>query len=122
MEIKEKCILNLRLKNELDYLLDHLMKCMSHLPKYWYNLKNFTHNLHAVYRLLNKFLKIYRYGSTAQRCEYHNLVYGPRSIVQNITISSHLLKFIDLQLAWICVCTRLSNDLKLHKDAAFVYR
>ena len=105
MDIKEKHLLNFRLKQELDVLLAELIKCMSYLPNYWYNFKNFTHNLHAVYRLLNKFLQIYEHGSTAQRCDYHNLVYGPRSVVQNMTIPRHLLKFIDLQLSWIWVCT-----------------
>ena len=122
MDIKEKHLLKLRLKQELDVLLAELTKCMSYLPNYWYNLKIFTHNLHAVCRLLNMFLQIYRHGSTAQRCDYHNLVYGPRSVVQNMAISSHLLKFIDLQLSWVWVCTQMSNDIKLQNNAMFVYK
>ena len=83
MEMKETRLLNLQLKEELDYLFAELTRCMTYLPHYWYNLKNFTHNLHTVYRLLNKFLQIYGQGSTSQKCEYHNLIYGPRPIVQD---------------------------------------
>ena len=39
-----------------------------------------------------------------------------------MAISSHLLKFIDLQLSWIWVCTQMSNDIKLQNNATFVYK
>ena len=52
---------------------------MEHVPKYWFTLKYFTHNLHAVYRLLNKYLLIYRNEATSKRADYHHLTYGARS-------------------------------------------
>ena len=97
-------------EEEINYLLGIVEHCAivehktKHLKDYWYTLKLFTHGMHAMYKLLHKFLVIYGNGATSAKCKYHNLIYGPRSIKENLDILNKLCKFTSFQVAWIgCV-------------------
>ena len=97
VSIRHKCTLNLWLQEEIcTYFKCFLAK--GYLKDYWYDLKYLTHSLHAVYRLLYKIILTFGENGMANRCKYHHLVYGPRTIDSNLQIYKSLVKFLDVQL------------------------
>ena len=107
---------------EINYQLESLQTKSQHLEKYWYMLKLFTHGMHATYRLFHKFLLIYGNKGMYDKCDYHYLVYGPRSISDNFHILCELFKVVNLQVAWIGCLVRLNNDMKAIKDAVMIFK
>ena len=83
MERHQRRILNRKLKLEIDVILKEISRRSEYIYKYWYNLKFYTHALHAVYRLLHKLLETCGNDAVSQKCSYHNLIHGPRSISEN---------------------------------------
>ena len=63
----------------------------------------------------------------ANRCKYHHLVYGPRTIDGNLQIYKCLVKFLDVQLGIMGTMVRQSScpkvqdaiSLKLHRVIKF---
>ena len=98
---KDKQKLNVQLVHELEGTLGEISKRKHYLHKYWYNLKYYTNSLHAAYRLLYKTLEVYGDSNLCQKFMYHNLIYGPRPIQQNLQLFSELIKFVSLQLAYM---------------------
>ena len=55
-------------------------------------------------------------------CKYHNLVYGPRSIQENLDILTELCKFTSLQVAWIGCVVRFTGALTTLNNAAMIFK
>ena len=114
--------LNNRMENELNYQLDIVQKKRQHLHKYWYTLKFFTYGMHAIYRLFHEFLVIYGNQGLYDKCEYQDLLYGPRSITDNCCILYELCKIVDLQVVWIGCIVRFTHDMKAINDAVMIFK
>ena len=117
---------HLQLQEEIcTYLKCFLAK--GYLKDYWYDLKYLTHSLHAVYRLLYKIILTFGENGMANRCKYHHLVYGPRTIDCNLQIYKCLVKFLDVQFGIMGAMIRQSScpkvqdaiSLKLHTVIKF---
>ena len=122
MSIKQCQLLNNRMEEEINYLLGIVEHKTKHLKDYWYTLKLFTHGMHAMYKLLHKFLVIYGNGATSAKWKYHNLIYGPRSIKENLDILTKLCKFTSFQVAWIGCVVRFSGALPTLNNAAMIFK
>ena len=114
---KYKQTMNLRIINKLHYLIGEIKFKENHVEKYWYNLKYMVKALHGVYHLLYKILKTYGNSAMCSKSDYHNLIYGPRPVTQNMDIFKHLCKFISIQLDFVghqikfSLCVNFQNTL-----------
>ena len=122
MSVKQCQLLNTRIKEEINYLLRIVEHKAKHLKDHWHTLKLFTHGMHAMYRLLHKFLVIYINGATSAKCKYHNLIYGPRSIKENLDILTELCKFTSFQVAWIGCVVTFTGALQTLNNAAMIFK
>ena len=117
--IKDKRLLNVWMLTEIEFSLKETSKKIGYLPNFWYDLKLLTHTLYAVYRLYYKILLIHGNWGMAQKCQYHNLIFGPQSVSKNIEIFSYLCKFVDLQnellkaLVWLCKDKKVLDQVAL---------
>ena len=121
MEKHQRRILNRKLKLEIDFILKEISHRSEYIHKYWYNLKFYTHTLHAVYRLLHELLETCGNDAVSQKCSYHNLLHGPRSISENQEILKHLLKYVDLQVNCIGTLVNLNSSIIVQKKILFVF-
>ena len=121
METHQRRILNRKLKLELDVILKEISCRSEYIHKYWYNLKFYTHSMHAVYRLLHKLLEICGNDAVSHKCSYHNLIHRPRSISENREILKSLLKYVDLQVNWLGALVNLNSNVNVQKRIHFVF-
>ena len=121
METHQRRMLNRKLKLDLDVILKEISHRSEYIHKYCYNLKFYTHSLHAVYRLLHKLLEIYGNDAVSQKCSYHNLIHGPRTISKNREILKSLLKYVDLQVNWLAALVNLNSNSNVQKKIHFVF-
>ena len=119
MDARNQKKLNRKLKLELDIIIREISRWAEYIQRYCYHLKFYTHSTHAVYRLLQKLLEICGDEGLSKRCEYHNLIYGPRSIAENRKILKYLLNYIDLQVNWIGATINLNGHIGVQKGVHF---
>ena len=93
---KYKQTMNLRIIDKLHYLIGEMKFKENYVENYLYNLKYMVKALHGVYLLLYKILKTYGNSAMCPKNNYHNLIYGPRPVTQNMDIFKHLCKFISI--------------------------
>ena len=110
----DKKELNITLISELRSITSHIKRRTSYLHLFWYNLKYFLHTLHGSYRLLYKILHTFGDSNICKKCHYHDLVYGPRPITENVAIFTSLVDFISLQLCYIEAILRFRLNVKMH--------
>ena len=56
------------------------------------------------------------------KCKYHNLIYGPRNIQENLAILTELCKFTSFQVAWIGSVVRFTGALATLNNAAMIFK
>ena len=110
------------MEEEINDLLGIVEHKKNHLQGYWYMLKLFTHGMHGLYRLLNKFLVIYGNKVTSAKSKSHNLIYGLRSIQENCEILHNLCKITTLQVTWIGCVVQFTGDLKTMNTTAMIFK
>ena len=117
---KDMQLLNERLTQELQDTLQIISKRKNYLDQYWYNLKYFVKSLHAAYRILYKLLFVYGDRNVCKKLKFHDLIYGPRPIAQNLAIFSELINFLSLQLAYIHCIVKFKLHVPMQDKVTFL--
>ena len=108
---------------EIECSLKDILKTISYLLNYWYDLKLYTHSLHGIYRLYYKILVTFGNKGMAVKCKFYNLIHCPRHVSQNVTIFKYLVRFVDIQNELIGAVLRFSSNMeKFNKTALLIYR